>query len=185
MLEVELKFRLDDAAPLIAQLAEMGGQRLSTVLQLDEYFNHPQRNFAETDEAVRIRQTDGTSCITYKGPLIDRETKTRREIEIGLLGSSAGSDMRMMLESLGFRPVMFVRKSRDAWKLEYCDRDIEVAIDQVDGLGQFVELETGCEDGEFAEARVVLQKLAAHFGLQNSERRGYLTLLRESGSASL
>ena len=177
MLEVELKFRAPDAARLIAQMHELGAGDLGTVEQTDEYFNHPQRDFAQTDEAVRVRSTNGRGAITYKGPLIDRETKTRREIEIELLGRDGEARMGELLRAIGFRPVLRVEKTRRQWSLRRQEREFVVALDQVQGLGEFVELETMADEAELPEARDALQRLARELNLENSERRGYLTLL--------
>ena len=44
----------------------------------------PCRDFAQTDEALRIRTVGDTSFVTYKGPKLDATTKTRRELELPL-----------------------------------------------------------------------------------------------------
>ena len=49
--------------------------------QVDTYFSHPARDFAATDEALRIRSIDQENFVTYKGPKLDATTKTRREID--------------------------------------------------------------------------------------------------------
>lgn len=177
MLEVELKFRCDQTEPLVAALTRLGAQPSPTVRQVDQYFNHPQRDFAQTDEAVRIRDTNGQTSLTYKGPLVDRETKTRREIELDLVGTEARSKLAEWLRAVGFRPVLEVEKTRQAWSLHRGDRDVEIALDQVTGLGQFVELETVAQEADLVPARTLLQELATELGLTQSERRGYLSML--------
>ena len=52
--EVELKFPLESHEPVVQKLAELKAEPASTVEQQDTYFNHPSRDFAQTDEAVRI-----------------------------------------------------------------------------------------------------------------------------------
>jgi len=177
MLEVELKFRCEDTCRLEAELSRLGARRADQVRQVDQYFNHPQRDFAQTDEAVRIRDTNGQASLTYKGPLVDRESKTRREIELDLAGDQACEKLGEWLLAVGFRPVLKVEKTRQAWTLSRGGRDVEIAIDLVTGLGQFVELETVAAEADLAPARQLLQDLAAELGLSHSERRGYLTML--------
>ena len=54
--EVEQKFRLgEQAESIIARLAEIGASEIGEARQADHYFNHPVRDFATTDEALRIR----------------------------------------------------------------------------------------------------------------------------------
>lgn len=177
MLEVELKFRCEDPRRLEAALSRLGAWRAEEVRQVDQYFNHPQRDFAQTDEAVRIRDTNGQTSLTYKGPLVDRESKTRREIELDLAGEQSREKLGEWLLAVGFRPVLQVEKTRQAWTLSRGGRSVEIAIDLVTGLGQFVELETVAPETDLAPARQLLHELAAELGLTHGERRGYLTML--------
>ena len=179
MLEVELKYRVAGSQALRTRLASLGGVCHGEVGQRDQYFNHPQRDFAQTDEAVRVRTVGDTAAVTYKGPLVDKVTKTREEIEVELAGPSGGAGLEAILLRLGFRPVLTVEKRRERWLLNYAGREIEVACDRVAGLGEFVELETAAEQSELAESREVLLRLAEELGLpaETAERRGYLTLL--------
>src|SRR6187401_1493860 len=82
--EVEQKHRVDDPAALAQRLAERGVMAGPPVVQTDCYYAHPARDFAATDEALRIRSVGGESFVTYKGPKLDAATKTRREIELPL-----------------------------------------------------------------------------------------------------
>ncbi|MFN9269563.1 MAG: class IV adenylate cyclase [Planctomycetaceae bacterium] len=179
MLEVELKYRVAGNLALRTRLAALGGVCHGEVGQRDQYFNHPQRDFAQTDEAVRVRTVGDTAAVTYKGPLVDKVTKTREEIEVELAGPTGGAGLEAILLRLGFRPVLAVEKRRERWLVNYAGREIEVACDQVAGLGEFVELETAAEQSDLAESREVLLRLAEELGLpaEAAERRGYLTLL--------
>ncbi|MFM8218796.1 MAG: class IV adenylate cyclase, partial [Planctomycetaceae bacterium] len=179
MLEVELKYRVAGDQALRTRLTALGGVRRGEEQQRDQYFNHPQRDFAQTDEAVRVRSVGAAAAVTYKGPLVDKITKTREEIEVELAGPAGGPALEAMLLRLGFRPVLCVTKTRESWRLNYAGREIEVACDRVVGLGEFVELETSAEQAGLAEARGVLMRLAEELDLPAAaaERRGYLTLL--------
>ncbi|MFM8582852.1 MAG: class IV adenylate cyclase [Planctomycetaceae bacterium] len=179
MLEVELKYRVAGGLALRTKLRSLGGVCRGDEQQRDQYFNHPQRDFAQTDEAVRVRSVGAAAAVTYKGPLVDKITKTREEIEVELAGPAGGPALEAMLLRLGFRPVMCVTKTRESWRLNYAGREIEVACDRVVGLGEFVELETSAEQAGLAEARGVLMRLAEELDLPAAaaERRGYLTLL--------
>jgi adenylate cyclase class 2 len=110
-LEVEQKFRVANLDATALRLLGMGVAVQSPVEEVDLYFQHPARDFALTDEALRIRQKAGTCFLTYKGPKLDPVTKTRREIDLRLPESPATSAaFRELLEALGFRPVAEVRK---------------------------------------------------------------------------
>ena len=71
-------------------------------IEVDRYFNHPARDFAETDEALRIRRIGPVNRITYKGPRVDTVTKTRQELELPLVeGEKSAADWITLLEKLG------------------------------------------------------------------------------------
>ena len=83
-LEIEQKYPVDDLQQVRKTLEALGATIESPICQVDLYFRHPVRNFVQTDEALRLRQVGEENFITYKGPKIDAETKTRREIELPL-----------------------------------------------------------------------------------------------------
>jgi adenylate cyclase class 2 len=115
MFEVELKFAVIDGQVLRARLAELGASFGAIVEQVDTYYAHPARDFARTDEALRIRRAGPDNWITYKGPKLDQVTKTRRELELPLPPGDAGAAcFGELLEAVGFRPVAQVRKRRQA-----------------------------------------------------------------------
>lgn len=181
-LEVELKFPVPDHERLRAELSALGCVFHAPLQQADLYFQHPLRNFKQTDEALRLRRsaTEGNGdeiCITYKGPKLDATTKTRREIELPIAGEDGYQRYRELLEVLGFGAVMEVRKTRTPGTLAWQGSEIEIALDDVAGLGTFIELELLSTPEGLAAAKEQLAALATRLGLQASERRGYIELL--------
>ena len=180
-LEVEQKFPLADPQSVIDKLAELGVVLPAAVEQADLYFNHPAKNFKETDEALRIRCVGAKNCITYKGPKLDAQTKTRREIELPLADGDEGfRAFAELLVVLGFVRVFDVRKQRQEVELIWQGQRVHVALDDVLGLGRFVELEISAEPEGLEGAKASLASLAKALGLRDSERRGYLDLLLEN-----
>src|SRR5688572_16827896 len=134
--EVEQKYRVDAMSWVDQALEELGAKAEPTLEQVDQYFAHPCRDFAKTDEALRIRRVGARNFVTYKGPKIDATTKTRREIELPLEPGEEGfRRFGELLTALGFRPVAEVRKSRRPFELRWEDREFEVALDDVAGVG--------------------------------------------------
>ncbi len=82
-IEVEVKFPVPDLAAVQSQLEGLGATPSQAVEEIDVYYRHPARDFAATDEALRIRRVGPANRITYKGPKVDPTTKTRQEIELG------------------------------------------------------------------------------------------------------
>jgi adenylate cyclase class 2 len=188
--EVEQKYPVADVAALDDRLAGLGAAWRGTVAQVDRYFNHPSRDFAVTDEALRLRRTNETLAITWKGPRLDATAKTRREIELTLLEAAVPAAATVsaavpttldrwteLLEALGFRQVREVAKRRRLATVCWEGVAIEVAIDGVTGLGDFVELELQADAAGIDAAAARVESLARRLGCVNPERRSYLEML--------
>ncbi len=167
MYEVELKVRATHG-PVRERLAALDAEPLGVVEQVDTYYDHPVRSFAETDEALRIRRErpavvddsafdhvgtddrgrndtgrdggddDERAAVTYKGPLVEAESKTREEVESGV---DDGEAMDAVLRNLGFEPAATVEKRREQFRVG----GYVVALDDVAGLDEYVEVETPVE----------------------------------------
>jgi len=176
--EVEQKFPVADLTDLEQRLREAGATISEPQTEIDLYFAHPGRNYAETDEALRIRRRGPSSFITYKGPKLDRTTKTRREIDLPLPpGEETAEQWIALLQALGFTPVAEVRKSRRKAHVAWQGRRVEGSLDEVEEVGTYAELELVVEADQLEPAKECIASLAAELGLADSERRSYLELL--------
>lgn len=135
MIEVELKVRVPALAPVREKLAAAGAVCSERTREHDVYYNAPHRDFGTTDEALRVRYSNGGCAVTYKGPKRrDSPVKTREELTEPL---GSGASFEGILRRLGFVPVACVDKVREY----YLFRETSVALDEVAGLGTFVEIE--------------------------------------------
>lgn len=175
--EVEQKFRVADAGALEARLTAMQAKIHKPSLQVDIYYAHPCRDFSQTDEALRIRREGDQSWITYKGPKLDKTTKTRHEIDLALPSADEEDGFGSLLEALGFTKVREVRKHRRKVELTWQGQEVDAALDEVEGLGTFIELEILTSQDKMEAAKRCLGELARHLELGQSERRSYLELL--------
>jgi adenylate cyclase class 2 len=180
MYEVEVKFRADhDAArPEVAAR----GRHVGTVTQRDSYYDAPHRSFAETDEALRVREeteeTGSTDAegdgpvtrLTYKGPLVDEVSKSRREHETAV---ADGEAMAAALEALGFQPAAVVEKRRERYAVD----GLTVVLDEVTGVGQFLEIETESEALEAAREDVFELARELGFDPESGIRESYLGMV--------
>ncbi len=184
--EVELKVPLKDIKQLERTLMGLGAVKLNAETQHDEYYDHPCKSFRKTDEAVRIRSRIPTGVLeephgdshrpvlelTYKGPRVDPKSKTRVEVTLGV--SELGST-RSFLEHIGFKYVATVTKNR----VFYNVGAVTVSIDEVEGVGLFVEFEQIVESRNRVEpVRDMLLSLTQKLGLdpKQSIRESYLEL---------
>ncbi len=171
MIEVEIKARAA-TGELAEELKRRGAAFEKTVVQSDTYYNAPHRDFAETDEAVRLREQNGTAYLTYKGKKLDAKSKTRKEVEVGV---SDRAKMEDILLSLGFRKTLDVAKTRSI----YHYRGVEICLDRIEGLGEFVELESMAETtAEIPKKRDELIALMHELGIAGEQiRESYLEML--------
>ena len=176
--EVELKFRLDHFQPVETALRQLGAIEQSVDSHVDQYFNHPSRDFRETDEAFRIRSVGDANRLTYKGAVVGAVAKTRHEIEVGFdPGSESAERLFDLVKMLGFRFVLEVRKTRRSMSLNRNGRHFELALDEVPPLGRFLEIELLAENEGREEAEAAVWELACELGLSVAESRSYLDLL--------
>lgn len=165
-----MKAYCDDLNHVEEILKEKGAHFIEEVTEIDTYYNHPSRDFAETDEALRIRMCGEKSYVTYKGPKIDALSKTREEIETEIKDSDVA---KQLLVALGFHPVVEVKKVRRLYRLSPFD----ICLDDVENAGTFVEVETSGES--VVELRNAALDLLKELNLKKYDRRSYLELLLE------
>lgn len=176
MYEVELKVAADHAT-VRPRLESLGADQRRQVWQVDSYFDAPHREFAETDEALRVRVEESdqqtTTELTYKGPLVEAESKTREELTTGLADPDATRDI---LEALGFEHSATVEKQRERFDHEA----FTLTLDTVEGLGEFLEIETEVETEtavEDARERAVDVLQTLDIDADEQIRTSYLGLL--------
>jgi len=190
--EIEQKFSvpdLENCRNRILNLFEVDGQ--SEVHQTDQYLFHPVRDFAVTDEAFRIRtiQVAGQEdriCLTYKGPRIKSLTtsddfKTRREIEVPFISHlESETKLHELFSVLGFQPATVVEKHRERLQVTLHEWDVEFALDEVEGLGAFLEVEVVTSEEHIAAAQEILAAIAQQLGLSDAITDSYLEMLTNS-----
>jgi adenylate cyclase class 2 len=186
MVEVEQKFRLADRAALEDRLRDRRAVRSAERLEIDTYLNAPDRDFAVTGEAFRLRQVGDENGLTFKGPkLVHAQVKVRDEHELAIASGPAGAVAAIaLLAGLGYRPVAVVRKRRTAFSLRSGEFDVAVTIDDCETVGLFCEVEIVADESRSRFAATAVQSLAAELGLTDFESRSYLRMVLEAKAAS-
>lgn len=187
MLEVEVKAHVSNFEEIQDKLSQIGATELKAEHQKDTYFNAPHKDYAQTDEALRIREIPanlGSSqypgefnpqyILTYKGPKLDDSSKTRKEVEIKI---DDVKNTTSLLESLGFRPVQVVEKDRTTYLYD----NYLITLDEVHLVGKYVEIERGMVEGEdYQEVLDEIFSIYRKLGIEDGfERRSYLELLEQ------
>ncbi|MDR2610629.1 MAG: class IV adenylate cyclase [Clostridiales Family XIII bacterium] len=180
MREVERKLRVGPAEQeRITDFCEREGfAALGETAQTDCYLTLPNRNIYQEDMALRLRterlRDREHTILTFKGKGRDASFHDRTEIETGV---EDGEALAGILRSLDFREVLTVRKKRKS----YAKGPVTVSLDEVEGLGCFVEVEYAAADTEAGkeEAVTVIDGLIGRMGIESAvnEPKNYLQLL--------
>jgi adenylate cyclase class 2 len=171
MMEYEVKIRVGDLGPVRERLAALGIPAARGITERDQYFNSPARDFGVTDEALRIRSAGEETTLTYKGPKLGLGGLKAREELIVPVGD--GETLGEILLRLGFTRTALVVKRRETYRVE----GTYVALDEVEGLGSFVEIEApaGLREGE---AIALIHRVRELLGITGEETTlSYLELI--------
>ncbi len=171
--EIEVKAKVRDAEALLRKLEELGCKLSEPVLQEDEVFNatgdvssHPAGG-----NVLRIRHTNGKHFFALKRSTANELDCIEKELEV----SEAGI-MREIIDLLGFVSAVQVRKMRR--KGNY--GEYEICLDEVDGLGTFIEVEKmSDEDGEKVQAELAEFLVSLEVDPGNRVLRGYDSMIYE------
>lgn len=138
-LEIEIQANIENVIPLSEFLENKGAFKYENH-QIDEYFTPAHRDFVETHpvkEWLRLRNSDGKYSLNYKNWYYDENGKSmsyceEREIKIDDIFK-----LKDILDFLNFKSLVVVDKIRKVRKF----KDYEIAVDKVEDLGDFVEIE--------------------------------------------
>jgi len=152
MREIEIKLRVPDLDALEKKLTEAGLVISKEISQHDVvYSQNDPTIFTRMREGIfvmRIRDEDGVSKITLKQQQTHELDNLEYETNV-----ENREVMHQILLKLGWVPEVEVKKVRKKGTLgEY-----EICLDQVEGLGSFVELEKMADDN--ADAQKVVDEL--------------------------
>lgn len=137
MREIEVKARVRDEASLRAALDAKGIVLGKPVRQRDEVFALPEAYFGGGFNWLRIRSEDDNKHIfTLKRSVTSKHDCIEHETEV-----QNPDELRNILSEIGYAPFTNIIKIRQKAKFG----DYELCLDNVDGLGLFIEAEQVCE----------------------------------------
>jgi len=180
IVESEVKLRiLTSTREIEDYLVQQGLIYINECIERDTYFQHPCRDLAASDEALRLRYrkcSNGAEyyVLAYKGPRLatGSSLKTREEIEVQLPGSEA-SRLAEVLTRLGFKKLLSFTKKRRI----YHGRGLEASLDELVGVGFFLEIELK-NSGALEELNGILEGLT---GRVSMVQETYLEICLKTG----
>ncbi len=179
MIEIELKAKIADPAAIRGKLEGFMAYQ-GTIEKDDEYWIVP---LAVKDPSlfggsfrVRIRREPSQVLVTFKEKSYQEGLEVNKEVEFGV---SDGDSFRQLLEKMSAKLHYRKRKTGTLWKLE---GRITAELVAVEGLGDFLEVETICGEGEdidLRELKSALLEVISRCGLsgRDLEPRPYSQLL--------
>lgn len=185
MREIEIKVRLQDKEGMLAVLEAKGVAFSKPVHQRDQVFGLPGEAGGDGNTApwLRVRtETRGQGedetkrvLFTFKRSITGQLDSIEHETEV------SDSDVIIaIVKELGFVLFSDMAKTRRTGKLN----DIEVCIDSVKGLGDFMELERlADEDADPVAITDDLWRIMAELGIDRQQEvtDGYDILMRRQG----
>ena len=169
MIEIESKYHSPGNDRVEKALVRLGAKKVAEGAIEDTYFAHPGRDFGKSDEALRLRKlTDGAE-LNYKGPRLKMENlKAREEITIKVDNPLAA---QRIIERLGFKEVCSIRKKRASYTYD----KMRVDLDDVEGLGEFVEIEILTESPE--RSSLLFETAVKELALEKAEPKTYFEMI--------
>ena len=173
MREIEVKAKIADIKYVREKLEKLGCVFSEPVRQEDSIYSLPDvpfEVFKPDINLLRIRKENGKIIFTLKRPQKNEQDALEHETEI-----QNGEEMAAAIELLGFKKMVEVKKTRQ--KAKY--NNYTICLDEVEGPGQFIEVETFSEDGDPEKIQEEIFKFILSLGLKKEDRvrEGYDTLV--------
>jgi adenylate cyclase class 2 len=164
-IEIEIRFPLKNMDDVLNTLRKTGEFKYDN-RQIDTYYNAPHRDFFErapsVDEWLRLRDSDGKFSINLK-QFFPRGAVKSTHCEEYESKIENIENLRTILTSLDFKPVIVVDKQRRAFKY----KNTEIAIDTIADLGDFIEIEYDCiDDCDIDSANKYLYEILSEIGAE-------------------
>jgi len=177
MKEIEVKVKINNRQEILDQLKELGCTLPEPKIQKDIIFV-PQgftlgEDLKKGINFLRIRESNGKKIFTLKQPQSNELDCIEKEMEI-----DDPEAMKDIMKLLGYQEAVRVNKARIETKYQ----DYTICIDQVEGLGDFIETERLIDEAEDKDAEKVQEEslvFLESLGVDRSNRqdKGYDTLM--------
>lgn len=181
-MEIEIKARLTDHAGLIKKLSALGCVFTEPTVQDDTVFAlraGTVDEYLSNTVFLRIREQGDEVRLTAKAPRsTSREELVKHEYELVV---NSAAEARALLQLMGYIPVVrTVKTRRKAHFNEY-----EICLDEVEGLGTFIELERIAEVTKADHIQREMMEFLISLGISPEQRvtKGYDILQLEAAEA--
>ncbi|MDB4939594.1 MAG: putative Adenylyl cyclase CyaB [Candidatus Doudnabacteria bacterium] len=172
MREIEVKARLQDRNKTMKAIKALGCVFNEPIAQSDRIYMLPEYIGLATHQGnvLRIRVQNGKALFTLKRSITNELDCLEKELAV-----SDSAVMADIIDLLGYKEYAHVLKTRQ--KSKY--KDYEICLDDVEGLGSFIEVEKLVEENIETQEQDKLFEFLAALGISKEDRvmQGYDTLV--------
>ncbi len=181
-IEVEIKIKINNFEEIKERVSKVG-KLIKAIKQIDEYYVPSHRDFfaqkPHPTEWMRIRTNPDKVVFEYDRSINKKENGEQECAEEYETEISDYEEFKKILNFLDFKKVITVDKQREYWD---CG-DLEIALDKIEGLGDFIEVEAKGDFKSTTDAKKACLEFLDKLGIKNAENiqinKGYPVLLLE------
>ncbi|MFA5358527.1 MAG: class IV adenylate cyclase [Patescibacteria group bacterium] len=179
-IEVEIKISTPNLNAT-REIVRQKGSLVRAIRQIDEYYIPIQRDFFAQKpfpvEWLRIRHNPDKTIFEYDRSINKRKNGAQEYAEEYETEISNPDEFKKILGFLDFKHVITVDKQREYW---LCG-DLEIALDSVKDLGDFIEVEAKGNFESSSAAKTACLNFLSELGTSQFEEinKGYPVLLLE------
>ena len=143
IIELEASFHLNENYnDILEKIKKEGFQFSKDIVEEDTYFTDKNMTFIQDRVCLRTRKTNEDFLeLTYK-PKTDNSTEKYGKKEVNLnINPKDYSDTKFILEELGYIEYVSFKKHRKIYKKIINNFEYNIMIDEIEGIGDFIELE--------------------------------------------
>jgi adenylate cyclase class 2 len=180
--EVEVKIKVDNFEEIREKVSALG-KSIKSIKQIDDYYIPCHRDFFSNKphpvEWLRIRTNPDGVIFEYDKSVNAQEDGNQEYAEEYETDVSNPEELKKILAFLDFKKIVTVEKQREYW---ICG-NLEIVLDDIKGLGYFVEAEAKGDFGSITEARRECINFLKKLGIKDVEgshiKKGYPVMLLE------
>jgi adenylate cyclase class 2 len=170
-MEIERRYKCENPKQIKAKLVALGFSKITEEEQIDLPISQVYPTLIHAWPRIRYYPQKGIVIITIKGKRFDEQLgPVRIESEIQ---TTDFNKSRELFKALGFYEMGQVEKRRTIYEKDF----IEISIDQVKDLGDFIEIEVKHEDTKLALDTI--DKLASLMNLKEESKGGYFDCINK------
>jgi len=181
-IEVEIKVKINNFEEIKEKVSQKG-DLIKSIKQIDDYYVPQQRDFfahkPHPVEWLRIRTNPDKIVFEYTRSVNMQENGDYDYAEEYETEITSVDEFKKTLDFLDFKKVVTVEKHREYWM---CG-NVEVALDEISGLGHFIEAEAKGDFKDADDAKRTCMEFLENLGIENvldiQIKKGYPQLLLE------